>query len=107
VTSARAKIEASLAVRGRPAQWANEQEAAALSGMAPEAFRQKLSDLEKRGFPQVNPDNGKRSIPHILAFWGLPQSHSGALAAVAPAQVDDEDGEEKWDGRDESQRRAS
>lgn len=97
MTSPRAKIESSLAERGRPAMWANENEAAVLSGVNPESFRAKVKGWEKKGFPQINPENGKRSIPAILAFWGLPSNHSGAATAIRPAE-DDEDGEEKWDG---------
>jgi hypothetical protein len=69
MTNPRSKIESSLAARGRPALWANEQEAAALSGYSPEAFRQDLASLEKAGFPPKNPWNGLRFIPAILHFW--------------------------------------
>jgi hypothetical protein len=69
VTAPRAKIEASLAERGRPAMWANEGEAAVLSGYSPERFRGALPALEKAGFPQVDDLNGLRYIPAILNFW--------------------------------------
>lgn len=99
MTAARSKISESLAARGRPAMWANEKEAAELSGMSPNRFRAVLPALESRGFPQINPINGRRSIPAILAFWKLP--------ANDPAQeADDERHLENWDD-DESQRRAS
>lgn len=69
MTAPRGKVEASLAERGRPAMWANEQEAAVLSGYSPEAFRKALPSLEKAGFPPVLPRNGQRFIPAIVDFW--------------------------------------
>lgn len=92
----RSQVEESLAKRGRPLFWANVQEAAALSGVSEDVFRGKVHQWEGRGFPIVNPENGKRSIPAILAFWGLPQNHSGPTAHLR--QRDDEDGEENWGG---------
>ena len=74
---ARALVATALAERGRPQMWANEQEAAELSGMSAGRFRQKVREFEKRGFPRVNPDNGKRSIPAILAFWKLAANDRG------------------------------
>jgi hypothetical protein len=49
--------------------WANEQEAAALSGFSPEQFRAALPKLEEAGFPRKNSWNGSRFIPMILSFW--------------------------------------
>lgn len=69
MTQPRAKIEASLAERGRPANWANENEAAVLSGYSLESFRSATADLEAAGFPQINRWNRKRYIPAILNFW--------------------------------------
>ena len=80
--------------------WANEQQAAILSGVGIDAYRRKVTGWEKRGFPPINPENGRRSIPGILAFWGLPLNHNATLSAVAPinAQADDDDGQENWNG---------
>jgi len=71
MTKKRSEIEASLAKRGRPAMWANEQEAAVLSGYGADGvdFRAALPDLEKRGFPPVNSDNRKRFIPAMERFF--------------------------------------
>lgn len=71
MTAPRAKIEASLAERGRPAMWANEQEAAVLAGYGADGvdFRAAVKDLEARGFPPINPSNNKRFIPAIEAFY--------------------------------------
>jgi hypothetical protein len=99
----RGDIEHSLAQRGRPAYWANEQEAAILSGVGMDRFRLKVKEWEVRGFPEVNAENGKRSIPRILTFWGIPSNHSGVVVATV---AEDEDGEENWDGR-QGQRQAS
>lgn len=49
--------------------WANEQEAACLSGYSVEAFRAAVESLEMIGFPKKNSRNGQRFIPHILRFW--------------------------------------
>ena len=49
--------------------WANEQEAAVLSGYPVEGFRKAVPDLEKAGFPRKLPWNGLRFIPAILHFW--------------------------------------
>lgn len=106
MTARRAEIAASLAERGRPENWATEDEAAALSGVSPGTYRAKLAEWEKRGFPQANTENGKRSIPAILAFWGLPQNHSGVAGATAPMTDEDEDGQERWTGSG-AHRRAS
>lgn len=71
MTAPRGKIEASLAERGRPALWANEQEAAVLSGYPSDGvkYRAALAEMENGGFPQVNPKNGLRYIPAIIDFW--------------------------------------
>ena len=105
MTAPRGKVSASLASRGRPENWANEAEAAVLSGVGVETFRAKVKAWESRGFPQINPENGKRSIPAILAFWGLPLNHSAGPVPVT--SQDDEDGQEKWNEPGQSQRRAS
>lgn len=75
------RVAESLADRGRPAMWANEMQAAELSGVSRRVFRAKVAAWEKRGFPQKNPENGKRSIPAILAFWRLPSNDHGTSAA--------------------------
>lgn len=69
MTRRRADIATSLAERGRPEMWANEAEAASLCGLSPNEFKAKLPDLERQGFPPQHPVNGKRYIPHILAFF--------------------------------------
>jgi len=71
VTAPRKEIEASLAERGRPVNWATEQEAAVLSGYPADGdrFRKDLPDLEKAGFPKIDPLPGKRFIPAIVDFW--------------------------------------
>lgn len=82
MTRRRVEIAASLATRGHPAYWANDDEAAILSGMSPNAFRDWLKTPEAVSFPKSDPRNGKRRIPDILAFWGLdkgePQQRSAA-----------------------------
>ncbi len=88
MTAPRGKVAESLAARGRPENWANEQEAAVLSGYSPENFRQALRGLEAMGFPQVNRLNGKRFIPAILNFWTCQVDTSGVLAPKS----EDEDG---------------
>jgi hypothetical protein len=90
------KIERSLADRGRPVMWANEQEAALLSGVGPDKFRLKIRAWEQRGFPKVNSENGKRSIPAILVFWGLPLNHLTPMSMLETSEADDEDGQENW-----------
>jgi hypothetical protein len=101
MTAPRGKIEASLAERGRPTMWANEQEAAVLSGVAYATFRRKLAGWEARGFPRVNQENGKRSIPGILAFWGLPMGTFDRAAAPTTCEQpeEEEDGLEIWGSR--------
>jgi len=90
-------IELALAERGRPLMWANEQQAASLSGVGIDRFRAKIAAWEERGFPKVNPENGKRSIPQILAFWDLPRSQAN-MPPVAAEAVEDESALEKWYG---------
>ncbi len=102
MTISRLKIESSLAQRGRPAMWANEQEAAVLSGVGIETYRRKVAEWDKRGFPRTKAENGRRSIPAILAFWGLPQNHTAGLGMttpdISPTDDDFEDGQENWHG---------
>lgn len=71
MTAPRSKVAASLAERGRPEMWANEQEACSLSGYPLDGvkFRAELPDLEKEGFPQVNRRNGRRFVPAIIDYW--------------------------------------
>lgn len=71
MTKPRAAVSASLAAKGHPAYWANEDEAAILSGMSPNAFKIWLRSKAALGFPKPDPNNDKRRIPDILAFWGL------------------------------------
>ena len=49
--------------------WANEQEAASLSGYSVEVFRKDLPALEAVGFPKKSKWNDLRFIPSILHFW--------------------------------------
>lgn len=99
MTVPRGKIEASLAERGRPAMWANEQESAVLSGLSPRRFGEIIAELESRGFPQKNPDNGLRPIPAILAFWKLPANLSGLPAAILEPERSERD-LENWNGQE-------
>lgn len=85
--------------------WANEAEAAVLSGVSAETFRARVTRWESRGFPRINPENGKRSIPAILAFWGLPSNDATPVAASTTE--DDDDGQEHWPARAQGQRLAS
>jgi hypothetical protein len=71
MTRRRSEIAISLAERGRPVYWANDDEAAVLSGMSPTQFRNWLKIPEAVSFPKVDQRNGKRRIPEILAFWGI------------------------------------
>ena len=104
MTAARAKVSSSLADRGRPEMWANEQESAELSGMSPNRFKTVLPALTKRGFPPINPINGKRPIPAILAFWGLRANDP----AIPPEPVETSEREkENWDDFPQGQRLAS
>lgn len=88
MTKRRADISVSLADRGRPESWANEQEAAALSGMAPERFREQLPALESIGFPKPCGWNAKRFVPAILAFWE--REHERKPLKVPDADVQDD-----------------
>jgi len=63
------RIGNALAVRGRPAMWANEKETAELSGVSISRFRKRVKEWEHNGFPRVHPETGKRFIPAILRFW--------------------------------------
>jgi hypothetical protein len=97
MTVRKREIEKSLAERGRPAMWANEQEAAVLSGVTGDAFRRKVKEWERRGFPPVNRENGKRPIPGILAFWGLPMGWAiGAVATLPELSAEEDEGLECW-----------
>jgi hypothetical protein len=87
--------------------WANEQEAAVLSGVPMDQYRCKVARWEARGFPTANPENGKRSIPAILAFWGFSQNLFAAAMTLDDTEANDDDGQENWGGRDQSERRAS
>ncbi len=93
MTRPRLNISESLARRGRPENWATDDEAAALSGMSPNVFARAVPELEKKGFPQINAVNRKRFIPHILAFWER-GSDDAAAGSNPPAQ--DERLLEKW-----------
>jgi hypothetical protein len=105
VTAPRGKIEASLAERGRPAMWANEQEAAVLSGYSPERFRAALTELEKAGFPQVNTWNSLRFIPAIEDFW---RRQLDAIVPPVPlSEADERNLEDFTHGQPQSQRIAS
>jgi hypothetical protein len=98
MTAPRGKVSASLAERGRPAMWANEAEAAVLSGYAVEKFRQALPDLTKLGFPQVSRLNGKRFIPAILNFWAC-QVDSALVPVPESAEEPDGPEVETFDGQ--------
>lgn len=74
MTKPRAAISASLAERGLEEWWANEAEAANRCGMTPETFKLRLPELERLGFPKVQPMNGKWFIPDIRAFWTRQQA---------------------------------
>jgi hypothetical protein len=81
--------------RGIADCWANEAEAAVLSGMHVKTFRQKRADLEARGFPKIDPANGKRFIPAILDFWQRrAQPDDRTVPQDEPAN---EQAKEKWD----------
>jgi len=85
--------------------WANEQEAAVLSGYSPEAFRAALSGLEKAGFPQVSRWNSKRYIPAIINFWA--SQVDSCLSPVAESEDEAADGPEVENfGHGRTQRRA-
>ncbi len=85
MTVSRGKIGKSLAERGRPAMWANEQEAAVLSGMSPDRFRKAAPILEASGFPKIEPENGLRFIPGILRFWAARAGEP--VESVAPPPI--------------------
>lgn len=104
MTAARNKVEASLAERGRPALWANEAEAAFLSGFSPEAFRLKVKELEAAGFPQVSRWNGKRFIPAIVNFWAC---QVDSTVQPKPVLVEDEKDGQEVENFGAGQRRAS
>ncbi len=89
-------VVSGLLARGIPAQWATEQEAAALSGMCVRVFRARRADLEAHGFPKADPANGKRFIPAIMDFW---RARAQPAVAGAPMGGADERAREKWDGR--------
>jgi hypothetical protein len=68
MTAPKAKVSASLAARGRPEDWANEQESACLLGLESDKYYDLLSKLEASGFPKKTPWNNKRFIPAIDEF---------------------------------------
>ena len=84
MTKARGAIAVSLAERGWREQWANEEEAACLSGLSSDAFRHKLPELEIAGFPRRNSWNGLRFTPAIEEFWRR-ESARGAERPRRPA----------------------
>lgn len=94
MTRPRAAISASLSARGRAENWANEDEAAALSGMCGDIYRAQLAALETAGFPKRSPWNGKRFIPAILAFFE--REHENAPPVAATLDVDDERAKERF-----------
>jgi hypothetical protein len=101
------QVEGSLAARGRPLMWANEQEAAALSGVALDAFRKKIKRWEDAGFPKVNPENDKRSIPAILAFWNIAHNYLPLTTETVSPLMDDDDGQENFSAPRKGKRLAS
>ena len=107
MTRKRAEIVASLADRGRPELWANEDEAAVLSGMDVKRFRAHLTLLEGAGFPRPSAWNGLRFIPAIIAFWHK-ENGLDSLLEPAPGGNHESDGTDKWGTNDrQSQRRPS
>lgn len=68
MTAPRGKVSASLAARGRPEDWANEQESACLLGLESDKYYDLLPQLEASGFPKKTPWNNKRFIPAIDEF---------------------------------------
>lgn len=106
MTVPRAKIEASLAERGRPAMWANEQESAVHSGYPADGvkFRTDLPKLEKLGFPKIMPWNGLRFIPAIDEFW---RRQLDAVMAAVPESAPPTDIRSYEDTPNAGQRRAS
>ncbi len=87
------QVERSLAARGVPLMWANEQEAAVLSGVGPAEFRQKVKEWEKKGFPRVTKENRKRYIPAIVAFWATRHN----LTTVSPTNLQNTDDDDDDD----------
>src|SRR5690349_12238852 len=63
------KMGNDIVASGWPALWADEKEAAELSGVTILRFRQRVKEWEERGFPRKNPETGKRFIPAILRYW--------------------------------------
>ena len=88
----RGLISESLAARGRPELWANETETAALCGMSYDVFSEKISDMERLGFPQKSEWNGKRFIPLIEQFW----REQSVRPILQPSNVDSERQKENW-----------
>lgn len=68
MTASRGKVSASLAARGRPEDWANEQESACLLGLESDKYYALIPMLEATGFPRKTPWNNKRFIPAIDEF---------------------------------------
>jgi hypothetical protein len=105
MTKARIVIMESLAARGHPEYWATEEEAAALSGVTPDRFREKVAEWEVKGFPKITPDNGKRFIPKILAYWQR-ESDRVALKPGTKPEQDEELAKEKF-GNERPRKRLS
>lgn len=74
----------------RAALWADEAEAAELSGMAPDKFRAHLKLLEGEGFPKPSSWNGKRYRPAIIAFWNKQHGLDTVLDSAAPWSHEDD-----------------
>jgi hypothetical protein len=68
MTAPRGKVSASLAARGRPEDWANEQESACLLGLESDKYYSLLPQMEANGFPKKTSWNNKRFIPAIDEF---------------------------------------
>ena len=62
------QTEVSLAERRRPAMWANEQEAAVLSGVFISTWYEKIASWEARGFPQKTLKTASEPFPPSLRF---------------------------------------
>jgi len=94
VSKPRIHISASLAERGQREIWANEAEAAALSGMSMTTFYLHVRKLEKAGFPHKTACNGKRFIPAIKGFCH--QHYSGELLVGQQSDRDIERAKENF-----------
>jgi hypothetical protein len=90
VTAPRSKVSASLAERGRPEMWANEQEAACLSGLESDKYYSLLPRLEAAGFPRKSSWNNKRFVPAIVDFWA--RQIDGAISEVTKSEPEPQKG---------------